>query len=1412
MKTGRSIAAAVACLGAAGPAAAASPAVPADVPRVLEPWVPWVLHGQEGARCPFLQGKSGDGDDVNVLCSWPSRLALSVADAGGKFTQQWTVFDPRGAYVPLPGDADAWPQDVRVDGAAAVVADHDGEPRVKVPPGTHAVSGAFAWDSQPESLAVPADVGLLSLELRGKAVEFPAWGEDGKLWLQKQVAETPEENRLVVAVERRLDDVIPATVTTRLLVSVSGKAREETVGPVVLPGFTAMAIDSELPVRLEPDGRLRIQVRPGDFTVTLVARSTAPLVSFEEPKVAGPWGDEAIWAFSARNDLRQVSVTGATAVDPQQTRLPDEWKVLPAYRLRPGDALKLVESRRGDPEPAPDSLALARVLWLDFDGKGYTVRDQLSGQMHRGWRLEASPRLGLGRVAISGADQFITRQDPGGPLGVEVRQGNLNLQADARIEGDVDDLPAVGWRHDFRQVSESLNLPPGWRLFHASGVDTVTPTWVKSWTLLDLFAVLITALAVWKLWGLGWGLAALAALVLSYHEPGAPQWLWLAALAVAALGRVLPEGKLKKAAWVVRLGVGGLLAVTLALFVVQQIRQAMYPALESREEGTSGVNLALFGAASVPAAMMAEEAAPAPAAPPPMAQFAPEPSRPGGRQDRFGGPRRMGGGEPAARKEKSDGLMRQMNVPVAGAVGLGGVGGGLANALAKSGSAGWSASSSYSQVADPDAAVQTGPGLTSWAWRTVYLSFSGPVDAAQAIHLYLIPPGLERFLDLLRVALCALLALCILGLPGLPPPRLGRKAAAAAAALLLAGGFAASARAQEVPSEEMLDALRKRLLEKPTCAPDCASLQRLDLAASGDQLRLALEVGAAAETAVPLPGDPKQWRPSQVTLDGRPAPALWRDGDGALWVELPAGAHRVELAGPLPARDSVQIALPLKPHFTVAHLAGWTLQGLRDDGQVEDDLQLSRVVKESEKAGAHDAALQPSDLPPFAEVRRTLQLGLRWNVHTEVTRATPDGSALVLAVPLLPGESVTTADVHVVAGKVQVNLNPGQSSTAWDSVLEQRSPIELAAPTGVPWAERWSLDVSPIWHAVATGIPVIHGQDASGNRLPEWRPWPGEKVSLAITRPAGVPGPTLTIDSSDLTLTPGTRATDGLLDLRLRSSRGGQHELLLPEGAKLSKLVVDDQAQPVHQDGRKVTLAVHPGAEAVELGWTEPHGTPLAYRVPAVGLGAPSVNARTDVNLPHDRWVLFVGGPRLGPAVLFWGVLVALALVAFGLARVGLSPLGAGAWFVLGLGFTQAPLWAGVCFAAWLLLLGLRRKSPVEGRGLFNATQVLIVLWTGVALVALVTAVQSGLLGQPDMQVTGNDSSELYLHWYLDRAGPTLPQPWVVSLPILVYRAAMLAWALWLAVACLRWVRWAWEAFAAGGVWRPASKLAAPRG
>ena len=174
--------------------------------------------------------------------------------------------------------------------------------------------------------------------------------------------------------------------------------------------------------------------------------------------------------------------------------------------------------------------------------------------------------------------------------------------------------------------------------------------------------------------------------------------------------------------------------------------------------------------------------------------------------------------------------------------------------------------------------------------------------------------------------------------------------------------------------------------------------------ASADRLRLRFDVGAEAAAVVTLPGHAKHWLPAQVLLDGKPAVALTRDDDGQLRLRVAAGGHQVVMEGPLPARDVVQIPccarvrLPRERGCRIIRtdsdaIRGWRLEGLTEDGEVGDSVQLAR---EARGAGGGDeqastGGLAPSSLPPFVTVERTLDLGLKWLVHTRVVQAVADG-------------------------------------------------------------------------------------------------------------------------------------------------------------------------------------------------------------------------------------------------------------------------------------------------------------------------------------------------------------------------------------------------------------------------------------
>ncbi len=278
--------------------------------------------------------------------------------------------------------------------------------------------------------------------------------------------------------------------------------------------------------------------------------------------------------------MRVVEIEQLAAIDPSQTNLPELWKSLPAYKINQGQALSFKVIRRGDPEPEPNQLNLTRKLWLDFDGKGYTVNDKISGTMTSGWRLNALPLTKLGKVTLDGNNQLITEQANTGKQGVEVRKGMIMLDADSRNIGAIGEISAVGWEQNFHSVSAELNLPPGWRLLAASGVDNVPDSWISRWTLLDLFLVLIAALATGRLWNVYWGLFALVTLAIIWHEPESPHYVWLNILAATALIRVLPQSKFLKFMIGYRNVFWLVLVITTVPFMVSQVRIGLYPQLE----------------------------------------------------------------------------------------------------------------------------------------------------------------------------------------------------------------------------------------------------------------------------------------------------------------------------------------------------------------------------------------------------------------------------------------------------------------------------------------------------------------------------------------------------------------------------------------------------------------------------------------------------------------------------------------------------------------------------------------------------------------------------------------------------------------------------------------------------------------
>ena len=1345
-------------------------AAPIAVPEPLQPWRGWALQDDAFRECALVAGRMGQQAD-DFLCAWPGTLRIDADAGGAQFSVRVQV--QADSWVSLPGDTQTWPQDVRVDGQARPVIETQGRPRLRLAPGDHQIVGHFEWDRRPQALPVPMAFGVVRLQVDGAEI-LPVQHANDALVLGRGASEAPEADTLTLRVYRRVQDGVPAMLETIVQIGASGQAREEVFGPVLPAGYapTALSVAAGWPARLEPDGRLRVQVQPASTEIRIFARALAPLESVGPMKAPAPWPQQEIWSFEATPSQRITHATGPAQVDPAQAGVPGQWRGLPAFALSAGDVLSVEERSRGLGADEANRLSLRREAWLDFSGAGWTFHDLVSGQMRQGWRLDVAPPYRLEQARDLGEDApLLVTKGANGATGVEWRTTQVQLSAGLRMEPAQRAFKVSGWTQTFDGVDATIHLPFGYRLLAAPGADRAQGSWVDRWSLLDIFLVAVIVLFAWHALGRAAAGLALAYLLLALHEPGAPL-LWLGIPLALALGvKALPEGRLHRfGTWLHR---GALVVLVLfsVPFAAAQLRQALYPQLEPSTSGQGrsfgyGEGTDAAAESAVPALM--EVPPPPPAAPAPMQDRAADAAAPQEMEQNALGSLRM----EARKMRKADILERYTKNTI----------------------------------------VQTGRGLPTWRHGHTYqLAWSGPVTADQDVRLLISPPWLTR---LGRVVSVLALAWLLLGVAANVMPRLRqwrRPSAPTLAPLAMALLFVPMvALASPVPTEggvappDVLAELKTRLTRPPSCAPECVALAAATVDARGDRLVVVLDLHADTRSAVPVPTDIDSLTIDAVRVDGSIGDGI-RNQDGRHVMTLDRGVHRVELEYRITG-DRVALAFPLPPRRIAFAGDGWQAGGIHEGRLLTETLGINRVrVAQAGRERGEPA----QEFPPFVRVERTLSLGLDWTVRTTVMRIAPAEGGFSVTLPLLPGEKVLTPGLRVREGRIDVPMPDGVGVVAWDSALDKTDALAIEAPGLADRAETWRVLVSPLWRATFSGLPEsvpVSDQDDDWHEF-TFHPLPGEKLAIALGKPEAVEGATQAILNLTLRTEVGQRASEYTLDFRIRASQGGERVITLPAGAELLGVQRDGQALSLRLEGGKLSLAVSPGDQQYTVRFRDAQKSGFHNTTPAIGMGLPAANIDLALALPENRWVLATHGPRVGPAVLYWGELAVLLLVAFGLSRLRWTPLRLRDWLLLGVGFSTFSWIALSVVVLWLFAMAWREKqaqAAIRSVPIFDAVQLVLAALTLAAVLALITAIPLGLLGRPDMHII--DPQGYGLNWFADQSRDALPVAGAFTVPMWLYRAAMLAWALWLAIAVLAWFKWAVKAWTQGGYWRPLRK------
>lgn len=1287
-----------------------------SIPDALKPWVPWVLKGEEKTQCPFISVTNEK--TLQHLCAWPGTLNLEVQESGAVFKQKWQVFAKTQIF--LPTALDHWPVEVLDNGQSIPVLDIQQKPGIWLSAGEHVLEGRFTWPQKPQSLILPEQTALVSLTDNGNRVLFPNRTEQ-ELWLNQTGnirAEDRTSTALKMEVYRNIADGIPLTITTQVKLDVSGEPREEVLGKLLFSNFIPMQFTSALPGRIEPDGRLRIQLRSGTWDLQLVARQKEKMLTVPFETSEGTWAAHEVWSYSANHQLRSTEVTAGKLIDPKQAGVPTEWQSFPSFRMVPLDQLHIKETSRGM-GATPSQLRLNRDIWLDFDGLGFTVKDKIEGQLNNQKRLDMKLPYALKQVTI-GAEQLpVTRGYQKEESGVETRKIQLDMESIARInEGPYARIPATGWQQEFQQVTAQVHLPPGYHLLTALQVDRAEGSWLERWTLLDWFLVLFTALVASQLLNRLWGLLTLIMLVIFCHETGMHFLVFLNLFAALALFTYLPEGIFKK----ILLGYGTLSFIAILIMVLpfsrDQIRLALHPQLEL---------------------------------PSPSPIFL------------------LWGSETRGKDSESF----STEIP----------------------------------IIKSDQVVQNSAYLPEWRWNEYALSWNGAVSPKETMRLIMMPRWFTTLMRLMGV----LLLLGIVGRLGLalfrqlPALTLKKTLLVVLLGALWGGipGLQQAVIAGEIPTPELLGELKKRLIEPPDCVPTCVAISAAAIQLEQELLTIRLTVQSAESAAVALPGGIREWLPEHVFLvdpTGNNNTSLSVSlSNQALWVPVIPGVQTLVLQGPVTTANTFQLSFPMKPLKVTWMAPNWEVTGVQNERLLSNAVSFKRKSVSSEPSVERPLLFQP--IPAFVQVERMLNFSHEWRVTTTITRKTSNQEAIHLQLPLLPGEAVVTpADLKVENHQVYLSLSAEQQTFEWESVLKKQPTLILTAPKTEEWTEIWRFRATPEWHVEYKGFPAVESDH-------QFMPWPGETLTVQLFRPEILAGPTLTIENTNFESMPGNTSTQVNLQLSYRSTMGGHHRVDWPETLFLQEVKIDGATAHLKANKGVLVLPILPGRHQVEFRFQQPEGIAWWMSFPTIHLNTSNNNTKVMVNMPNSRWIWWVGGPRIGPAVLYWGELLLFFIIAIALTRTQFTPLKVYDWILLGLGVSMTAWSAFLWIALWLFALAYRARTDISRLWVFNTRQVLLGCLTVAVFVQLIAVIPHSLLGNPDMHIVGNQSTHAVLQWFQDYQDhkAALPQPWVISLPIWAYRTAMLLWSLWFAFSLIRWIKWGWGCISQGGWWRRAA-------
>ena len=539
------------------------------------------------------------------------------------------------------------------------------------------------------------------------------------------------------------------------------------------------------------------------------------------------------------------------------------------------------------------------------------------------------------------------------------------------------------------------------------------------------------------------------------------------------------------------------------------------------------------------------------------------------------------------------------------------------------------------------------------------------------------------------------------------------------------------------------------------CTEDCINIALADLTmdAQTKRMHVWLEVHALEEAVLKIPGPIEQWAVDSIQREGTPILELRKSEQGFLEAKIPAGVWSIDISGPV--TQGIQLEWPMRPHRIDVSKSDWAVQGILDNGQINDRIQLTPTKEQS----------TPNQHVGLLSWTQNFSLDSQWLVEHTLTRS-PTSAEHSLSIPLAlrEGERILSTEMRSDDGKWIAQLASGETTVQWTSQLpiSTQLVLEYEDILDLPIALEWSVECGYANHCTFQGPPQTKHIGNNNHWIPTWHPYPSEQLHVSVMPLNAATGQTSNIQQLQLEHNIGHRWIRSSLKLTTESSVQEQIELGLPEGSTITSVHINNTPYPF-APSTTLALLTTIGQDELSIQWKSPN-TEWLTTLPSPTIDIPISNATLSV-VHNDNSAVLWASDFWTTAQPPWLVCIGLLLLmALGLARHPASNRSFGTWVFVLLGSSFAGFDIGKVLLPIIVIHHLTQRK----------------WWTTVLdllIVGMLSLCSIWILIDPSLPIWFWEKEQL--QWYQD-VTTSIPTIRVWSIPSIWGQIVWFTWSGWI--------------------------------